>query len=71
MTHEQHRLRHELLHEHLDELIADWLAQTDALPSTSTVMDLMQWSHAQTKNPTHNRFVRHAAHLPVIEVDRG
>jgi hypothetical protein len=52
LTPEQHKARHQLLHENLDELIADWIWQTDALPSKNTVLDLMKWSHEQTKNPT-------------------
>lgn len=50
--HEKHRLRHEVLHRHLDELIADMIRHTDHLPSTTTVMQLMEWSHQQTIDPT-------------------
>lgn len=49
---EQHQARHVELHRALDELVADWLRHTRKLPSTSSVMDLMQWSHQQTLNPT-------------------
>lgn len=72
MTFEQHRQRHIQLHENLDELIADWLAQTPALPSSSSVLELMHWSKEQTIRPTENRFQGiEAAHMPSIEVDRG
>lgn len=71
MTHEQHRQRHIQLHENLDELIADWIAQTPAMPSSSSVSDLICWSHKQTLSPTRNPFMEKEAHMPSIEVDRG
>lgn len=36
----------------IDELIADFIAHTDKLPSTSSISDLMQWSYKQTIEPT-------------------
>lgn len=69
MTHEEHRQRHIELHEALDELIADFLAQTSYLPSDTSLMELMKWSCEQTINPTPNLFAREGAHLP--EVQRG
>lgn len=55
MTKEEHKKRHEILHHGLDELMADMIDQTCAMPSTTTVMELMQWSHEQTKKPTNRR----------------
>jgi hypothetical protein len=54
MTHEEHRERHKLLHDHLDELVADWIRHHppgDALPSKNTVMDLVLWSSSQAVDP--------------------
>lgn len=52
MTHDEHRERHKLLHEHLDELLADFLVHNwSARPSTTTLIELMRWSHAQTIDP--------------------
>ena len=51
-TPEQHKARHVELHRMLDELVADWIGHTGKRPSTSSVMDLMQWAHEQTLNPT-------------------
>lgn len=48
----KHKARHELLHRELDELIADFICHTKGLPSRTTVMELMNWSHKQTINPT-------------------
>ncbi len=48
MTPEEHKARHVELHRALDELIADWIGSTTKLPSTSTVLELMEWSHGQT-----------------------
>ncbi|GEM_PF-4732355 len=71
MTHDQHRQRHVQLHEHLDELVADWIAQTNALPGETPVMELARWSRQQMLNPTPNRFQRpEEAHMPVIEVHK-
>jgi len=50
-----HRKRHIALHKILDELVADFIDNTHKLPSKSTVMELMEWSSEQTKNPTTNR----------------
>lgn len=51
-TDDAHKLRHEQLHRALDELLADWIGHTHALPSQNTVAELMKWSHEQTINPT-------------------
>ncbi len=70
MTTDEHKQRHRQLHESLDELVADWLAQTPHLLTTASVADLVKWSYQQTLNPTPNRF-KPDNHIPVIEVDRG
>jgi hypothetical protein len=49
---ETHRARHVELHRLLDELLADMIQQTGCLPSRTTILELLQWSHAQTVNPT-------------------
>ena len=48
----QHRERHIELHQALDELVADWIQHTHRLLRTSSIMDLVEWSHAQTILPT-------------------
>ena len=48
----EHKKRHVELHRSLDELVADFVAQTGRLPSETTIMDLMRWSHEQTIAPT-------------------
>jgi hypothetical protein len=53
MTKGEHRKRHELLHKHLDELVADFLIKTNILPSKTTVLELMQWSYTQSTEPSH------------------
>lgn len=35
----------------LDELIADYIRHTDKRLSNSTLMELIEWSFEQTKNP--------------------
>lgn len=53
MTKEEHRQRHVALHHALDELLADFLQHHDfnKLPSNTTLVELMQWSHQQTIEP--------------------
>jgi hypothetical protein len=48
-----HRRRHEILHRHLDELIADWIAHTGRLPSEHTILELENWSSTQQRSPDH------------------
>jgi hypothetical protein len=56
MTHklklEEHKKIHVMLHRNLDELIADFLNHNNGVNLTKTnLMDLIQWSYEQTKNP--------------------
>ncbi len=52
MAPEEHKSRHIELHKCLDELAADFCRQTGKLPSLASIMDLIQWSHGQTEEPT-------------------
>ena len=53
MTVEEHRAKHIHLHHCLDELIADYISQNETkFLSGTTLLDIMEWSHAQTQNPT-------------------
>jgi len=52
MNRDEHIKRHKELHERLDELVADFITHTQGLPSKTSLMDLMEWSFEQTKNPT-------------------
>lgn len=51
MTPGEHQIRHTILHRNLDELVADFINITGRLPSQTTVMELMEWSHKQTIHP--------------------
>lgn len=51
ITHEQHIERHRELHRALDELVADFIGHTGALPSRATVMEFLQWSASQMSDP--------------------
>jgi hypothetical protein len=55
MSKAEHKKRHVMLHNHLDELIADWVSHTGSFPSKCTVLELIKWSHGQTKKPTGDR----------------
>lgn len=54
MTVEEHKRIHKRLHKALDSLVADFITETNAqcLPSSTTIMTLMEWSHGQTTEPT-------------------
>ena len=52
----EHAARHAQLHAMLDELVADWLIHTKKRPSSSTVLELMQWANEQRISPTHRDF---------------
>jgi len=48
-----HIKRHKGLHEALDELIADWIIHNKNKDlSKTTIIELMEWSAKQTKNPS-------------------
>lgn len=48
----EHFKRHELLHDELDELVADFITHTKLMPSRTTISVLLNWSYEQTENPT-------------------
>jgi hypothetical protein len=52
LTPAQHRARHKLLHAHFDELVADFLRHNSQEHLDTTLLRLMEWSHAQTIVPT-------------------
>jgi len=52
LTSEEHKKRHQELHKYFDELFADFIFHTEQLPSKTTVMEFMQWSDKQCRNPT-------------------
>lgn len=51
---EEHKKRHQLLHKYFDELFADFIRHNPGVVSYTRmpVLDLMDWSHKQTENPT-------------------
>jgi len=49
ITGKDHLERHKELHRCLDELVADFIGHTEAVPSKTTVLELMQWSNKQTQ----------------------
>ena len=53
ITKEEHRKRHQELHNYLDELLADYkYYHKEKLISKTTIFELMVWSNEQTENPT-------------------
>ena len=50
---EEHWQRHKELHRALDELVADWIAHTNGLPSKASLLEFMMWSAEQMRCPTH------------------
>ena len=47
-----HKGIHIFLHKCLDELSADFFVHTEKCPSETTMLEFMEWSNDQTKNPT-------------------
>ena len=52
MTKKEHSEMHRKLHMCLDELLTDFIMQTEKLPSKTTIMELLEWSNKQIQNPT-------------------
>jgi len=54
LTLEQHKAEHAKLHKNLEKLIMDFLnhAKDDALLDSTSVLELLNWSHGQVENPT-------------------
>ena len=52
MDKEKHIEKHKELHNKLDELIADFIRETGGLPSTTGLIEFLEWSYIQTTNPT-------------------
>lgn len=46
-----HINRHLLLHQNLDELLADYITHTKKGLSDTKILDLMKWSYKQTQDP--------------------
>jgi len=53
MNQAEHKERHVMLHQKLDELLADWIEQTGGLPSKIMLIDFIAWSYKQTQEPDH------------------
>ena len=54
MNEVEHGQRHRLLHEHLDELLADYIMQTRRKLSEIQLIDLLKWSAEQVDIPDHS-----------------
>jgi hypothetical protein len=48
---ELHKQRHVLLHDNLDELLADFLVSTGKIISGTTIWELLKWSSGQSQKP--------------------
>ena len=55
MDPEKHKERHILLHRMLDELVADYITHTEKKPSSSTMLELMEWSAQQMRHPDNEK----------------
>lgn len=48
MKEDKHKIRHQELHEMLDELVADFISETEKSLRETNLMELMEWSYKQT-----------------------
>lgn len=55
MTPETHIKRHMELHGALDELLADFIKHTERMPTKTSLMEFLKWSHLQTTNPDEDK----------------
>ena len=55
LTIKAHKERHILLHRHLDELLANFIAITGLRPSQVPLIEFLSWSYQQTINPIDRR----------------
>ena len=53
MDNDEHKHRHIELHRNLDELITDFISNSKASISKTTLIELIEWSHKQTVEPDH------------------
>jgi len=51
MTRTEHIERHILLHEHFDELLADFITHTGKLPTKTSLTEFISWAFQQTIEP--------------------
>ena len=49
----EHWDSHIKLHTSLDMLVAHWITSTGKRPSQATVLELLQWSGQQSRQPDH------------------
>lgn len=53
MNYEEHKRQHEILFNHLDELVVDYLLDNNTVSiDRKTILDLMIWAKEQSKNPS-------------------
>lgn len=54
----KHVVNHERLHNSLDELLSEFFSHTDAIPSKTPILELIEWSAKQCNKTTidHERF---------------
>jgi predicted RNA-binding Zn-ribbon protein involved in translation (DUF1610 family) len=69
MTPAEHQARHQELHRMMDELAADYLAAHRGADLTTTLRQLMQWSHQQTQTLTHDDHGEASGALPAEGVE--
>ena len=69
LTVEEHKQQHVKLRESLDELVADFLIHARRLPSSSTVMELMQWAAGQCVDPAPEEEKVKWADIPKVNIN--
>ena len=52
MKFKEHVQRHKESHQTFNELLDDFMLHTKKLPSKTTLMEFMEWSHSQIFNPS-------------------
>ena len=52
ISREEHIARYGEFHKCLDELLADFFTHTERWAGETTLLEFIEWSYTQTKNPT-------------------
>jgi len=55
LTKKEHIARHKKLHESFDELLADFVWNTNGLPHNTGLGEFLEWSYRQTIEPVNNK----------------
>ena len=48
VTKSEHLLKHKIFHQNLDEMLAEFIAETGSLPTQTSLLQFIEWSYKMT-----------------------